>query len=115
MPASRQAFGEIGILGEESVAGVNRISANFLGEGDDAIDIEIGANRFAGFAEQVGFVGFEAMKGEAIFVGVDRDGANAEFMRGAEDANGDFAAVGDEEFFDGWHGYVVGFVWLVGG
>ena len=38
------------------------------------------------------------MQGEAIFVRVDGDGADAQFVGGAEDADGDLAAVGDEQF-----------------
>ena len=45
--------------------------------------------------------GFEAMEGEAIFLGIDRHGTQAEFVGGAEDTDGDFAAVGREEFSNG--------------
>jgi hypothetical protein len=37
-----------------------------------------------------------------IFVGVDGYGADAQLVRGAEDADGDLAAVGDEELADGF-------------
>ena len=38
------------------------------------------------------------MQREAIFVAVDRDGAQAELGGGPEAANGDFRTVGDEQF-----------------
>src|SRR4029077_10169160 len=39
-------------------------------------------------------------QGEAILVGVNRHGADAQLVGGAEDANGDFTAVGGEQLFD---------------
>ena len=60
--------------------------------------VEVGTDGAFGGVELVGFVSFEAMSGEAIFLGVDCDGAEPKFSGGAEDADGDFATVGDEEF-----------------
>ena len=45
-----------------------------------------------------------SMEGEAVLMGVDRDGADAEFMRRPEHADRDLAAIGDEELGDGPHG-----------
>ncbi len=95
--------GEFGVFGEESVTGMDHVDAFFEGEGDDAFDVEVGGDGAFSLADQVGFVGFEAVDGVAVLVGVDGDGAEAEFVRGTEDANGDFTAVGDEDllhFFD---------------
>ena len=99
---------ELGVLREEAVAGVDAIHAVGLGERDDAVDVEVGADRLAGLAHQIGLVGLEAVQGEPILVGVDRDGADAEFVRRPENADRDFAAIGDEEFGDGPHG-----VWML--
>ena len=88
---------ELGVLGEEAVTGVDGIDADFLGERDDARDVQVGADRFADLADAVGFVRLEAVQGEAVFVRVDRDGANVQFVGRAEDANRDFASIGDEE------------------
>ena len=70
------------------------------GQGDDAGDVEVGADRLAGLADAVGLVGLEAVQGEAVFVRVDGDGADAQFVGGAKDADGDFAAVGDQQLAD---------------
>ena len=72
------------------------------GEGDDGVDVEVGADRLAGPADAVGLVGLEAVQGEAVLVRVDGDGADAQLVAGAEDADCDLAAVGGEELADGW-------------
>ena len=115
-----------GIFGEEAVARVDEIDALFFGERDDAFDIEIGLDGTEAFADQVGFVGFEAMEAEAVFFGVNGDGAQPELGGGAHDADRDFATVQGEEFLHllqnfilgcvGFgrtdHGMIVGMVWL---
>ena len=95
---------KLGVLREEAVAGVDAVHAVGLGQGDDAVDVEVGADRLPGLAHQIGLVSLEAVQCEAILVGVDRDGADAEFVRRPEHADRDFAAIGDEEFGDGPHG-----------
>ena len=70
------------------------------GQGDDIVDVEIGSQRLAGFADVIGFVGLEAVQGEAIFMRIDGHRANAQFVGRAKNANGDFTAVGDEKFAD---------------
>jgi len=41
------------------------------------------------------------MERQAVFLRVDGHGAKAEFVGGAKNADGDFAAVGGEEFANG--------------
>ena len=79
------------------------VDVDALGEGDDAGDVEVGPDRLAGLADAVGLVGLEAVQGEAVLVRVDGDGADAEFVGRAEDADGDLAAVGDEQLLE-WAG-----------
>ena len=85
------------VLRQEAVAGMDRVDLVLAGQGDDAVDIEVGPQRFAGRADAVGFVRLEAVQGEAILMGVDGDRADAELMGGAKDANGDLAAIGDQQ------------------
>ena len=73
----------------------------FLGQRDDAGDVQVGADRAFALADEVGFVGLEAVDAEAVFLGVNGDGAQTQFGGGAKDADGDLAAVGDEQFFEG--------------
>ena len=89
--------GEVSVFGKEPVARMDHADAAFAGEANDAFDVEVGADRTFAASHDVGLVRFEAMDGEAIFLGVDRDGAQAEFGGGAENADGDLAAVGDEQ------------------
>ena len=58
------------------------------------------ADRLARLADQVRLVRLEAVQGVAVFVRIDRDRANAQLMRGAENADGDFAAIGDQQLGD---------------
>ena len=95
--------GELGILREEAVAGMDAVDAVGLGERHDPLDVEVRANRLARLAREVGLVRLEAVERETVFMGVDSDGANAQFVRRPEDADGDFAAIGDEEFGDRPH------------
>ena len=71
----------------------------FDGERDDSLDIEIRLNGAESFARLVGFIGLEAMQAEAVFLRVNRDGAEPQFGGRAHDADGDFSAVQGKEFF----------------
>ena len=64
------------------------------------VDVQIRADRLAALRrpDQKRFVGLEAMQREAIFVAVDRDGSQPELGGGPEAANGNFRAVGNEQF-----------------
>ena len=95
--------GQIGIFRQEPVARMNRIDAVLLGDGDDAGDVEVSPDRFAGLADQIGFVGFESVQRVAIFVRIDGYGADAQFMGSAEDADRDFTTVRDQELGDRCH------------
>src|SRR5207302_10111704 len=91
--------GQRRILGKETVAGMNGVDAFFAGERNDAFDIEIRLDGSFTFADQIGFVGLEAMEGQPVLLGVDGDGPQAELIGGAQDTDGDFAAIQCEEFF----------------
>lgn len=72
---------------------MDEVDAVCCGKCDDAGGVEVGFDGAFVFANLVGFVGLEAVEAEAVFFGVDGDGAEAEFIGGAEDADGDFATV----------------------
>ena len=67
--------GEMRILGEEAVAGMNGVHIMFAGQRDDAGNVEIGPDRFACLADAIGFIGFEAMQSEAVFMRIESDRA----------------------------------------
>ena len=80
---------------------MDRVDAFFLGDADDAVDVEIGGDRALALPDQIGLVRLEAVDAEPVFLRVNGDGAQAEFGAGAEDADGDFAAVGGHQLLDG--------------
>ena len=90
-------LGEIRVLGEEAVAGVNGVG---MGASSD-VEYQIAAQiRFGGRreAEAVRFIGLEHVGSGAVGVGVDGDGGNAQLVAGAQDAEGDFAPVSNKDF-----------------
>ena len=92
----RGGLGEIGVLSEKAVTGVDRPGARRPGRLDDRGDRQIGL-RGRGGADANGGVGEAHMRGVRVGVGIDGDGAEALGARGADDAAGDLAAVGDEQ------------------
>ena len=88
--------GEFGVLGEEPIAGIDGFGPGVFGDGDDFVDVEVGLDRVAFFPDFVGFISLDAVGGVSILPGIDRDCAGLEFVCCAERADGDFAAVGDE-------------------
>ena len=82
-----------GVLGQEAVPRMDGVDALLMSEGDNAFHVEIGLHWALAFAHEVGFVGLEAVQGQAVFLGVNGDGAQAEFVGRAQDANGDLAAI----------------------
>ncbi len=90
--------GEVGVFREKAVARVDHGHALGLREFHDAFVIEVCADGSFRGIELVGFVGFEAVDGETIFLGENGNGAESEFGGCAENTDGDFTAVGGEEF-----------------
>src|SRR6185295_2639529 len=77
---------EVRILGEESVAGMDGVDLDALGQVDDAVDVEIRGDRALALADLVGLVGLEAVEAEAVFPRVNRDRLHAELGGRPEDA-----------------------------
>ena len=94
-------LGKQGIFREKAVAGMNGVDIVLAGQVDDGVDVQIRTQRLAGFADAIRFIGLEAVQGEAVFVGVDGHGPNAQLMCGAEDTNGNLTTISDEKFADG--------------
>ena len=77
------------------------IGAGQPGDADQFVDLQIASTgpRCA-LADQIGLVGLEAVQRQLVLFGIDGDGLDAELVGGAEHADGDFAAVGDEDLLD---------------
>ena len=89
-------FRETGVLAKKAVTGVNGVHIGDFGRADDGRDIQVTA-RALGRADANGLIGKAHMRAVAVGLGIDRYGLNAQFLAGADDANGNFAAVGDQD------------------
>ena len=94
--AAAADLGEVGVLGEEAVAGMNRLHVGDLGGGDDARDVEIGLGRRGG-ADADRLVGQLQIRRVLVGGGIDDGRLDAQLAAGADDPQGDLAAVGDED------------------
>ena len=91
-------LGEVRALGQETVAGVDRLGVGDLRRRDDARDVEIAVDRRPG-ADADRLVGEADVLQIAVDRGMHGHGLDAERGAGAQDAQRDFAAVGDDDFF----------------
>src|ERR1051325_244747 len=64
---------------------------------EDAVDPQITFRRRAG-TDAFGLIGHPHMQGRAVGIGIDRDARDSHLAQGANDADGDLAAVGDQNF-----------------
>ena len=112
-PGLGAGAGELGVLGQEAVAGVDGVDlASRCASATIAGDVEVAADRLAGLADAVGLVGLEPVQGEAVLVRIDGDGADAQLVGRAEDPDGDLAAVGDHQLAKLGHRNIpAGWVW----
>ena len=104
MRLSRDKVNQLAHAVTDAVAGMDEVHASFHGEGDDAGDVEVSADGAFVFADEIRFIGLEAVDAEAVFLRVNGDGAQAQFGGGAKDADGNLAAIGHEQFFKGTDG-----------
>jgi hypothetical protein len=90
---------EIGVLGEEAVAGVDRLRAGDLGGRQDGGHAEV-AVRGGRRADADRLVGHAHMHRVGIRRGMDRDAFHAHLAGRADDAQRDLAAVGDQDLLE---------------
>jgi hypothetical protein len=76
-----------------------RVAFCSLGGGDDGLDIEVGAGAATG--DFAALVSRAHMQRQPVVSRINRDGGKAGLTRGARDANGNLAAIGDQKFFKG--------------
>ena len=90
---------ELRVLGEEAVAGMDRVGAGDLGGGDEARDLEIRLARGRGADAHV-VVGEADVERLAIGFGVHGHRLNVELAARADDSERDLAAIGDQNFLE---------------
>jgi hypothetical protein len=88
-------LGEVGVLGEEAVAGVDGVGPGLLGDGQQLLLHEVTVTG-CGAVERIRLVGHLDVQGVAIGIGVNRHGSDASVLACPGDAHGDFAAVCDQ-------------------
>ena len=85
------------VLGEEPVSGVDGVRPGLHRGADDLVGVEVRLDRRTFGADAHGFVGEGAVEGVAVLAGIHRDGGRTGLVGGAEGADGDLAAVGDDD------------------
>ena len=86
-------------LGEKAVARMDRLGARLEAGGDDLVDYEIGLRR-RGRPDGDRLVGHFDVQRVLVGFGIDGDGPDAHAARRLDDATGDLATVGDQDFIE---------------
>ncbi len=76
---------------------MNRLGAGPPGSVEDAVDAEVGLAR-GRRTDRDGLIGIEHVERGAVGLGVDSDRRITELTTGPDHADGDLAAIGDEDF-----------------
>ena len=92
-------FGKARVLRQEAVAGMHGVGAGDLAGGENVGDVEIAVFRRRR-ADADALVGKTHMHGVGVGGGMHGDGRNAELLAGAQDAQRDLAAIGDQDFIE---------------
>ena len=86
---------EVGVLGQEAVAGMNRLHVADFGGADHAGDLEIAVGRLRR-ADAIRFVGQLEIAGAAIALAEDGHRLDAQLAARPDDPQRDFTAIGNE-------------------
>jgi hypothetical protein len=98
-PLFAAVVGEVGVLGEKAVAGVDGVGTGLFGDLEDLLRNEVTLFGRGG-ADQVGLVREADVERSAVDFRVDRDRLDADLSAGPDDPKGDFSSIGDENFFE---------------
>ena len=94
-----QDFGEARVLGQEAVAGMHGVGAGDLAGGEQRRDVEVAVARRRR-ADADALVGEAHMHGVGVGGRMHGDRRDAELLAGAQDAQRDLAAIGDQDFLE---------------
>ena len=98
-PGGDDGAGEVGVLGEESVARVDRVGTRAERGVDQQVGAQVGVGRSVA-GQPDGKLGLGDVRQRRVGVGVHGDGLDAETPAGPEHARRDLRAVGDEQASD---------------
>jgi len=87
-------FGKLGVFRQETVAGMNCVHIRLQRQGDDLVNPQIGVDGGLSLADQVRLVRLVAVQGELVLLRIDCHRADTQLGAGAENADGNLAAVG---------------------
>ncbi len=90
--------GQVGVLRQEAVSGIDGVGAGVLGDADDLVDRQVRPDRVALLADLIRLVGLQPVQGVAILIRIDRDRRDAHLVGRPEGADRDLPAVGDQDF-----------------
>ena len=94
-PRIEYGLGEVRVLRQKAVAGVDRVGAAAGGDVEQFVDAQVGVG--GGLAVQrVRLVGEAGVRRVPVGVGVDGDAGQAGVLAGPDDSDGDLAAIGDQ-------------------
>ena len=74
-----------------------------LSHAQNFVNAQIGRNWPEAFANLIGFIRLKTMQAELVLLCIDGHGALAQFICRAHDANCNFTAVGNQDFFEVGH------------
>ena len=103
----RAGVGEFGAFGEQSVARMDGIGARRLCDANYFLDRQVALDRPHVLVEMrsapdlIALIRLEAVQRILVLLGPDGDRLQSQLIGGAEDADGNFGAVGDEDLGDG--------------
>ena len=95
-PGVQDGLGEVGVLGEEAVAGVDGVRTGLGRDGEELRDVQVGVRgRVAVQAE--GLIRGGDVQGVGVDVGIHGDGRQLRVVAGPGYADRDFSTVGDQD------------------
>src|SRR5690606_17368838 len=92
-------LGKIGTLGEEPVAGMNRVGAGDLGGADDGGNVQVAVEAPRRTDADV-FVGKADVERVLVGFGIDGNGLDPQFAARTDDAKGDLSTIGDKDLLE---------------
>ncbi len=98
-PGVDHRLGEVGVLRQEAVAGVNRVGAGLLGGLQQLAEVEVGLRRGL-TTQREGLVGQLDVRSVGVRLGVDRHAGQTGVLGRADHPHRDLTAIGDENLGD---------------